>query len=177
MHIYNVFIIAVELVTILSCCAFSADFGKNIKVKTDYKNSFIIADFNGDKHMDTLVLLEIEKNAVPKNDCRIFDPWYGQKIKSGGEPLALGFILSNNVSRTSTLTIVHDSAFFSTPIWTSINLPIELLTKKTPQFKQWENDVPELKMDGIILGTEAGIDILLYWNGKELNLYQPTEEP
>ena len=38
------------------------------------------------------------------------------------------------------------------------------------------NDI-HLWADAIQLGTEAGIDILLYWDGKKWRLFWPAEEP
>ena len=34
-----------------------------------------------------------------------------------------------------------------------------------------------MKGDGIELGTEAGIDILLYWDGKRWKIFAPEEDP
>ncbi len=161
------------LVTLTS----STTFGKNIQIKNEFKTVALIADFNGDKQKDTAVLLELGKNSSPLKGCTVSDPWYGNVIKQCGEPLAIGIITSNTVSKKASLTIMHDSSFFSTPIWSANKLPIELILKGSPQFKRWKESVPDLRNDAIALGTEAGIDILIYWNGKEYILFQPNEEP
>ncbi len=157
--------------------SFSADFGKNIQVKKDLKNIILIADFNGDQLKDTVVLLEIGANSLPLKECAISNPWYGKSIRQDGEPLSIGIISSNKALNKPSLTIIHDSSFFSTPIWTSNKIPIDIVTKGTAKFKQWKETVSDLKNDAIVLGTEAGIDILIYWNGKAYMLFQPNEEP
>ena len=40
-----------------------------------------------------------------------------------------------------------------------------------------EEALPGLLGDAIELGTEAGIDILLYWTGKQWRIYWPPEDP
>ena len=52
-----------------------------------------------------------------------------------------------------------------------------MITKRDRRYRDWKKQVPALQADAIQLGTEAGIDILLYWNGKQWRLFQPKEEP
>ncbi len=44
------------------------------------------------------------------------------------------------------------------------------------KYSSWLKEFPALKGDAIIMGTEAGIDILLYWNGKTYEIHWPMEE-
>ena len=54
---------------------------------------------------------------------------------------------------------------------------METIARTDKRYREWKKQVPALKGDAIQLGTEAGIDILLYWNGKKWDLFWPKEEP
>jgi hypothetical protein len=73
--------------------------------------------------------------------------------------------------------LIHDSEFFATPIWQSRPLPIEVIKKNTENYQNWKNDVKALTADAILLGTEAGIDILLFWDKETYKLFWPAESP
>jgi len=46
-----------------------------------------------------------------------------------------------------------------------------------PPIKDWPRISRRWKGDGVLLGTEAGPDVLLYWNGKRWWVAQGTEAP
>ncbi|MGH9580551.1 MAG: hypothetical protein ACRD2R_06115, partial [Terriglobales bacterium] len=73
--------------------------------------------------------------------------------------------------------LLHDDDFFGSPIWHEKMRPLAVLKKGGNDFGAWRRDVPKLKGDALLLGTEAGIDILLYWDGESYALYWPNEEP
>ena len=97
---------------------------------------------------------------------------------SNQKPKGLG--LRIRLSRTSQTYLLHDPDFFSQPIWIVLiegKPPVKVITKKNAQYGAWKKQAPGLQGDAIELGTEAGIDILLYWNGKQWHIYWPPEEP
>jgi hypothetical protein len=62
-------------------------------------------------------------------------------------------------------------------MWMEAKPPVRVITKQDRRFGGWKKKVPALKGDAIELGTEAGIDIFLYWDGKRWRLFWPDEEP
>jgi len=130
------------------------------------------AFINDDKFEDTVKVISIEKNADLRN-ITIVNPWDTTEVSRYGEPLSLRLRFGN--SRKEFL--LHDSSFFATPMWSLDSLPIGILKKNDSEFVRWKKNIPDLISDAIVLGTEAGIDILLYWNGEEFKLFWPIEEP
>ena len=97
---------------------------------------------------------------------------------SNQKPKGLG--LRIRLSRASQTYLLHDPDFFSQPIWIEGiegKPPVKVITKKNAQYGAWKKQAPGLQGDAIELGTEAGIDILLYWNGKQWRIYSPPEDP
>ncbi|RJP64971.1 MAG: hypothetical protein C4539_13855, partial [Ignavibacteriales bacterium] len=107
------------------------------------------------------------------NNVTIVNLWDSTKVSSYGEQLSLR-IKFGNVKEEF---LIHDSSYFATPMWSSDSLPVRILNKNNKEFSEWKKTIPELNSDAIVLGTEAGIDILLYWNGYKFNLFWPDEEP
>ncbi|RJP69049.1 MAG: hypothetical protein C4539_08165 [Ignavibacteriales bacterium] len=130
------------------------------------------AFINDDKFEDTIKVIPIEKNVGLRN-ITIVNLWDTTEVSKFGEPLSFRLKFGNSTKEF----LLHDSSFFSTPIWSSDSLPIGLLKKNDSEFVVWERSIPGLSSDAIVLGTEAGIDILLYWNGEEFRLFWPDEEP
>jgi hypothetical protein len=62
-------------------------------------------------------------------------------------------------------------------MWKEQKPAVETIAKTDKRYRAWKKQVPALKADAIQVGTEAGIDILLYWTGKEWELFWPDEEP
>jgi hypothetical protein len=80
------------------------------------------------------------------------------------------------LTRTPQKFLVHDAEFFRTPSWLESKPPLRVISKKDKRYAAWKKQVPALRGDAIELGTEAGIDILLYWEGR-WRLFWPDEEP
>jgi len=97
---------------------------------------------------------------------------------SNQKPKGLG--LRIRLTRASQTYLLHDPDFFSQPIWIVLiegKPPVKVITKKNAQHGAWKKQAPGLQGDAIELGTEAGIDILLYWNGKQSIGHRRSLEP
>jgi hypothetical protein len=131
-------------------------------------------DFDGDGVADEFTLTR-EANKVTSNSAvRVVDPW--DKTKASRKPAkGVGFIV--RLSRTAQTYLLHDPDFFASPIWKEAKPPVETITKQDRRHREWKKQVPALQADALQLGTEAGIDILLYWNGKQWRIFWPDEEP
>ena len=53
---------------------------------------------------------------------------------------------------------------------------MKIVTKQGPLYRDWKKQVPALKADAIQFGTEGGPDILLYWTGRDWDLFWPEHE-
>lgn len=131
-----------------------------------------IADFDGDKIPDTLKLLKnLRKKDIAK-EWVVCNP-FGEDTAAEVEP----FSILVKLSKDNKTRFLHDSAYFDTPGWASGDLPFEIIKKGDSKFRQWKKDVKSLNSAAIVLGTEAGIDILLYWNKNKFKVFWPNEEP
>ncbi len=163
------------LLLIFSSFIFSTCKREELKpgIGKDATGSAILTAFiNGDKYEDSVIIKPIAK-FEKFNNVTIVNLWDSAKVSSYGEGLSLRIKFGNIKEEF----LLHDSSYFATPMWNSDSLPIRILKKNYKEFNEWKKTIPELNSDAIILGTEAGIDILLYWNGYEFNLFWPDEEP
>jgi hypothetical protein len=131
------------------------------------------ADFDGDGVADEFTVTRDAAKAAKEAGVVVVNPW--KKNDSSKQPKGLGFIV--HLSRAAKSYLIHDPEFLSTPAWKEQKPPVETIVKTDPRYRAWKKQVPALQGDAIQLGTEAGIDILLYWNGKQWRLFWPNEEP
>jgi hypothetical protein len=132
------------------------------------------ADFDGDGVADEYTVTRDAEKVAKESGVKLANPWQ-KTLKSNKAPRGLGLVI--RLTRTPQKFLVHDAEFFSSPMWTEGKASPHLITKKDKQYKAWKKQVPALKGDAIEVGTEAGIDILLYWDGKAWELFWPDEEP
>jgi hypothetical protein len=130
------------------------------------------ADFDGDGIADEFTTTRDAAKAATQAGVVVVNPWKNSSAKPARE---MGFIV--RLSRTAKTYLLHDHDFLSTPAWMEKKPPVETIAKTDKRYRAWKKKVPALKGDAIQLGTEAGIDILLYWNGKQWELFWPDEEP
>jgi hypothetical protein len=132
------------------------------------------ADFDGDGVADEFKVTRDGKSAAADAKLRKVNPWYGNgQLKKTPK----GVCLVVGLSRNKQSYLLHDPDYLSTPIWTEGKPPVEMITKKDRRYAAWKKKAPDIAGDGIQLGTEAGIDILLYWSGKSWRVFWPDEEP
>lgn len=133
----------------------------------------VAADFDGDGVPDEFKVTREAEKVAKEPGVRLVNPWQerGAKAKS---PKGVGLVV--RLTRTPQKFLVHDAEFFRTPSWTQGEPPLRVISKKDKQYAEWKKQVPALRGDAIELGTEAGIDILLYWDGR-WRLFSPDEEP
>ena len=146
--------------------------GDSIVVRADRPR--YTGDFDGDGKVDTLLPVSIKAGAKLDNACVVENPWGGKPaIRNSGEPLAFAIVHGGK----NAITILLDADFLSTPIWTSGPFPLSVIKKGSREHAGWKRKVRALESDVVILLTEAGIDILLHWNGKKYTLFWPKEQP
>ena len=132
------------------------------------------ADFDGDGVADEFTLTRDAEKVTSNSTVRLANPW-NKAGSSKKPPKGLGFIV--RLSRTPQTYLLQDPDFFDTPIWKEGKPLVEVINRQDRRYREWKKQVPSLQADALQLGTEAGIDILLYWNGKRWQLFWPNEDP
>jgi len=136
------------------------------------------ADFDGDGVADEFTIIRDATKEAGSSGIQLVNPFWQKPPVSKEKPKGLG--LRIRLSRASQTYLLHDPDFFRQPIWIvwiEGKPPVKVITKKNAQYRAWKKQAPGLQGDAIELGTEAGIDILLYGNGKQWRIYWPPEEP
>lgn len=133
-----------------------------------------ILDLHGDGGSDTLYTVSLLGPPLP-DSVEVYDPWFDAPVAEGGEELALLFAEQSTGRRF----VVHDSLFFSSPIWsTQQMLPMRIVRRGTEEYQYWAVEAEGLEGDGVALGTEAGIDVLVFLRGgAEPAVHWPAEIP
>jgi hypothetical protein len=134
----------------------------------------LAADFDGDGVADEFKITREAEKVAKDSGVRLVNPW--QAEKSSGTSSAKGLALVIRLTRQPQTFLLHDTNFFKTPSWKEGKPPVHVITKTDKGYAAWKKQVPALRADAIELGTEAGIDILLYWDGR-WRLFWPKEEP
>ena len=135
--------------------------------------SSIAADFDGDGVEDEFEVTREAEKVAGSPGVRAVNLW--QSRGSAREtPKGLGLVI--RLTRAPQTFLFYDGDFFSTPIWMSAKAPARVISKNDRGYSAWKKQVRTLTGDAIELGTEAGIDILLYWDGR-WRLFWPNEEP
>lgn len=133
-------------------------------------------DFDGDGRPDRVWKQRVGKDLGGR--VRAYDPWRGQlRAVEQGRP-ALVVAWGRPVVAGGACTLIQNRRFLSTPIWDEAPPPLAVLPRsalpesafKGVQSRRWRGD-------GILLGTEAGIDILLYWDGRRFRIAYSGEQP
>jgi len=134
-----------------------------------------VGDFNGDGIADNLFLLELRGSCRISDDSVLINPWSsGGNVQPFDESLGLGIV---HGGKQGTKTVLYDPDFLSTPIWKETPAPVSVLKRESEDYPVWKKSVSDLDGDAIVLETEAGIDILLYFNGTTYTIFWPEEEP
>ncbi|HLY54125.1 MAG TPA: hypothetical protein VKS60_01125, partial [Stellaceae bacterium] len=115
--------------------------------------------------------------ALPHEVTVIGTLFGNKKLGNRGTPRALAIVHGNGALFLLTGSLGEDGDFFDTPIWNSDEPPVRTAARGSKDFVELRRHEPRLHNDAILVGTEAGIDMALYWNGRTYALYKPPEEP
>lgn len=164
-------------------------FGAGVEVAKDRNPYFLTGDFNGDSRQDLVALVRLKgaKSSLPKEVVAL-NPWgYEGGNSQASSNLAL-VVVHGAAAGWDTQTpagryFLADRDYFSTPTWegpTPEGVKLLALKRKIRLGGGGSRRGLEPRMakgDAVILPTEAGIDIYLYWDGKTYKVYEPPEEP
>jgi hypothetical protein len=129
-------------------------------------------DFDSDGKPDILSTVQINSNFQASPQQRLLNFWDTKPFLT---PIPLAFSLKNSRDRQEFL--IYSAGYFQSPLWQQPRLPIRIVQRGTAEHGRWQQQVKAFKGDGIVLGTEAGIDTLLYWDGRSYRIYFPPEQP
>ena len=135
----------------------------------------LAADLDGDGKPDEVYALVVR--AQGRDDCvmpgvALVNPWNAKASSPRGGSAAVGIRLASGAR-----FVFHDPEFFTSPIWTAKTLPLAVIKRGSREHREFTRQAAGLRHDIVVLGTEAGIDIALYWDGKRFQLLQPKETP
>lgn len=128
-------------------------------------------DFDGNGRMDRLWLLPAASQPAARG--RAFDPW--RRLQRPFDPAALALVIDRG--RAGDCLLIQNRRFFATPIWEDGEAPVHILKRSSAPTRAWRKVARGWRGDGVLLGTEAGIDILLYWDGRQPRIAQRNEAP
>lgn len=138
-------------------------------------------DFDGDGVVDRLWILPPAKAPDGRRGARqepreaVRDPW-SDRLRPF-DPAALTLVLASGGTSAAGCRVVQNRRFFATPIWEEGDKPVRVLLRSDPAARAWRQVARGWRGDGILLGTEAGVDVLLYWDGRRLQIAVPSEAP
>jgi hypothetical protein len=143
-----------------------------LRVRVDKSPNRLQGDFNNDGKIDTLQIVAVD--TPPPTNIKLLSPWGIPKAFK--PPIALALYIRHGGKAGEFL--LHNRDYLDTPTWREAKpLPISVVKKGTPDYRSWQRQLPKLRGDAILLPTEAGIDILLYWDGSTYRVYFPPEIP
>ncbi len=158
-------------------------FGSRVSENTRFKAPYLAADLDGDGAADAVYLVSIapaSPKAVIRSDVTISSKLFqSQPLGSHAENLALGIVLAKG-KRKFLITGYQGegvSDFFGSPIWREKSVPLSVAKRGSRTFLEFQRQEKHIRNDVLVVGTEAGIDTVLYWNGKAFALFEPSEEP
>ena len=158
-------------------------FGSRVTANARFSAPFLSGDFDGDGTPDAAYLVTILPQTAQNKlaeDVTVVGMVFGREpLGARGETLALGIVQKGG--RQKFLLTGYDgegvSDFFGSPIWGSLPPPIDIAKRGSKVFQTFQAEEPGIKHDILVVGTEAGIDTALFWNGQNYVLFSPVEEP
>ena len=156
-------------------------FGSRVVANARFAAPYLEGDFDGttDAVYLVTVLPASPKASFAKDVTVIGDQLGAAPLGNHGEALAIA-ILNGRSGRKFLVTGYEGEGvtdYFGSPIWSAKPIPLALAKKGSPAFRQFREQEKRITNDVLVIGTEAGIDTALYWNGTRYVLFAPHEEP
>ncbi|MFZ1010761.1 MAG: hypothetical protein WAN65_28235 [Candidatus Sulfotelmatobacter sp.] len=169
--------------TALAASAVTALFGSRVSENARFEAPYLTADLDGDGKADAIYLVSIAQ-ASPRDvilsDVTIFSKlFHSQPLDAHGEKLALAIVLAKG-NRKFLITGYEGedvTDFFGSPIWGEKSVPLAVAKRGSRAFRSFQRQEKQIRNDVLVIGSEAGIDSALYWNGRAFALFEPKEEP
>jgi hypothetical protein len=176
-------LLSVSFATAAPAANVSSIFGSRVAANARLPAPYLQGDFDGDGDADAVYLVTIlpasPKAGFAKDVTVIGDQLGSAPLGNHGETLAIAIQNGTNGRKFLITGYQGDGAsdYFSSPIWGAKPLPLTLAKKGSQAFRQFQKQEKRIANDVLVIGTEAGIDTALYWNGSRYVLFTPNEEP
>lgn len=137
------------------------------------------ADLDGDGKQDAVSIVHILPGGVGRRMDRnivVANPWdidaSAQALQDEDTQIAL--LIEN--SRSGTRYLLH-SPYVEVSNNLRANGPVEVTRAKSSRARAFRKDCPALRHDVLLMTTDAGIDIALFWNANRFEVCWPQEIP
>jgi len=158
-------------------------FGSRVSENTRFKAPYLTADLDGDGAADTVYLVSIaaaSPRAIIAPDVAVISRlFHSQPLGAHEEKLAIAIVFASGKQKLLVTGYQGEgvSGFFSSPIWSEKSVPLSAAKRGSQTFMDFQKQEKRIRNDILVIGTEAGIDVALYWDGKTFVLFEPDEEP
>jgi hypothetical protein len=154
-----------------------------VTANTRFKAPLFTGDFDGDGMPDAAYLVTILPESAQDTfakDVTMIGTVFGRgPLGARGETLALAIVQKGGRQKFLLTGYQGEGVadFFGSPIWGSLPPPIDIARRGSEIFQTFKAEEPGIEHDILVVGTEAGIDTALFWNGQSYVLFSPAEEP
>ena len=158
-------------------------FGPRVAAAKRFPNAVVTGDFDGDGLPDRAYLVTVKAGSATAKlapDVTVNDKAFGiEPLGEHAEELALAIVPGSGKNKTLLPGYQgQDSkSFFDSPMWEEAKPPLSLAKRGSKTFAEFKKEKKAIRNDVLVVGTEAGIDMALYWTGKGYALFAPDEEP
>jgi hypothetical protein len=138
-------------------------------------------DFDRDGLTDTAYLVTILP-ATPRHrlapDVTVVSNALGREaLGARGMKVALAVVQEGGKGKFLFTSDAGVGDRFATPIWTVSPPPIKVARRGSTAFAELQRQEKRVRNDILVVGTEAGMEAALQWNGRAWILFEPAEEP
>lgn len=137
----------------------------------------LTADIDGDKKKDSIYFI-LKNKVAPLSlleKANIIQPFFSEKRSDGDLKSGSKHIIYFDLSSIGNDFLIHDTNEISV---LDTEAASSILTASNKELNAiLEDSDSSSPGDGIILPTEAGIDLYLYWDGQSISLFEPMDLP
>ncbi len=161
------------------CLSSENPYGKGLE-KACYKSDCLyVLDFNLDNASDTLVAYRASENTQLPESVRLVSLGSARDSFVPKQQVVFGVQLSGAISaEEKDLYLLHNRRLLSTPMWMEGELPAEVVPAEGISEIEGGGALSIRAVgDVLAIGTEAGIDIYVYFDGNTFSLFEPYVVP
>jgi hypothetical protein len=165
---------AASALALMGAASSMPGFGDRIASVANQPAPYASADFDGDGVADTVTVVSVAAGkALPGDVTVIASLWPSSWRANQATSRALAIDLGMQHRKF----LITGPAYFDSPMWNEKQLPLSVARRDSKPYREFQAREKRIQNDVLVLGTEAGIDTALYWNGKTFALFEPAEEP
>jgi len=147
-------------------------FGPSVQIEQPSRPLMFRGDFNGDGEGDLITVVTLDSKAKLPKDVKVLEPWGKAELPPSERSRALAILHRKGDQILGRFIAVGDLPNSWEPEWEDMGLKV--LSRKEGK-EAIQGAIP--KGDVLQIPTQAGIDMYLYWDGKNYRNFAPDEEP